>query len=75
MKHKEKSWPAGTGTAPNIAYPKPTKSLPFPQEPLLMQAHWDIVQRVNIDPTQGNHLIAVLVAAAWKKAFMDGGAR
>lgn len=52
-----------------------TKPLPFPQERLLRQAHWDAVQRVNIDPSPVNRVIAMLAAAAWKKAFMDGGAR
>lgn len=75
MTFKEKSWPAGTGTTSKTAYPKPNKPSHFPQEPLLRQAHWEAVQSMNFDPTPVNRLIALLVAVAWKKAFMDGGAR
>ncbi len=74
MTHKEKSWPAGTGTASIFSYAKPTKPAQFPQERLLRQAHWEAVQRVNSDTTPVNRLIAMLVAAAWKKDMMNGSA-
>lgn len=76
MKDKKKA-PSGSNRKGAIKYLllKTTKPLPLPQERMLRQAHWKAVQQVNIHPTPANHLFAMLVAAAWKKAFTDGGTR
>lgn len=72
MTGEEKSWPAGTGTASKIAYPKPTKPSPFPQERLLWQAHRECIGRMDENPNPVNRLVSQIIAAAWLKSTNGG---
>lgn len=51
--------------------PKPTKPKPFPQEPIMWQAHRDCIQRFQDNPTPVNRMVAQVIAAHWKGTFTN----
>ena len=73
---EQKKTPSGDSREGVRKHPrhKPTRPSLSLQERLLRQAHWEIVQRVNLDPNPVKRPIAMLVAAAWKKSLMGWGA-
>lgn len=68
----QKKTPSGGNRAGAEQYrlSKLIKPKPFPQAPLLWQAHRECYQRVQNDPTPVNLLIGRIIAHAWKSAHV-----
>lgn len=52
-------------------HPQLTKPKPFPQEPIMWQAHRDCIRRFQNDPTPINRMVAQVIAAHWKGTFTN----